>query len=82
MGRNFERRTRATLPREPSLSSGCRLFLSAASSWEIAVKYALGTLPLPEPPERFVLAQASMLELTLLTADPAVAQYPVQTLLV
>jgi len=26
------------------------LFLSAASSWEIAIKYALGKLPLPEPP--------------------------------
>lgn len=31
-----------------------RLLLSAASSWEIAVKYALGRLPLPEPPETYV----------------------------
>ena len=30
------------------------LLLSAASSWEIAIKYALGRLPLPEPPERYV----------------------------
>jgi PIN domain nuclease of toxin-antitoxin system len=30
-----------------------RLF-SAASSWEIAIKYALGRLPLPEPPQRYV----------------------------
>lgn len=30
------------------------LFLSAASSWEIAVKYALGKLPLPEVPSRYV----------------------------
>lgn len=30
------------------------LFLSAASSWEIAIKYALGKLPLPEPPSRYV----------------------------
>jgi len=29
-------------------------FLSAASSWEIAVKYALGKLPLPEPPALYV----------------------------
>jgi len=95
------------------------LFLSAASSWEIAIKYGLGKLPLPERPERYVpqrmqaigaagvpvehshalavsglpdlhrdpfdrllVAQATMLELTLLTADPAVAQYPVPTLLV
>lgn len=30
------------------------LLFSVASSWEIAIKYALGKLPLPEPPERFV----------------------------
>lgn len=30
------------------------LFLSAASSWEIAIKYALGKLPLPDHPERYV----------------------------
>ncbi|HWB71239.1 MAG TPA: type II toxin-antitoxin system VapC family toxin [Egibacteraceae bacterium] len=30
------------------------LLLSAASSWEIAVKYGLGRLVLPEPPERYV----------------------------
>ena len=31
-----------------------QIFLSAASSWEIAIKYALGKLPLPEPPGSFV----------------------------
>jgi PIN domain nuclease of toxin-antitoxin system len=30
------------------------LLLSAASSWEIAIKWALGRLPLPEPPETYV----------------------------
>lgn len=30
------------------------LLFSAASSWEIAIKYALGRLPLPEPPPRYV----------------------------
>ena len=30
--------------------------LSAASSWEIAIKYRLGRLPLPEPPQRYVRA--------------------------
>jgi PIN domain nuclease of toxin-antitoxin system len=30
------------------------LILSAASSWEIAIKYALRKLPLPEPPSRYV----------------------------
>jgi len=30
------------------------LFLSAVSSWEIAIKFALGKLELPEPPKKFV----------------------------
>ncbi len=30
------------------------LFLSAASSWEIAIKASLGKLHLPEPPEKFI----------------------------
>jgi PIN domain nuclease of toxin-antitoxin system len=30
------------------------LYLSAASSWEISIKSALGKLPLPEPPARYV----------------------------
>lgn len=34
-----------------------RLLLSAASSWEIAIKVALGKLELPAAPERFVLEQ-------------------------
>jgi PIN domain nuclease of toxin-antitoxin system len=30
------------------------LLLSAASSWEMSVKYAIGRLPLPVPPARYV----------------------------
>lgn len=30
------------------------IYLSAASSWEIAIKYSMGKLPLPEPPWQFV----------------------------
>jgi len=30
------------------------LYLSAASAWEIAIKFALGKLPLPLPPARYV----------------------------
>jgi PIN domain nuclease of toxin-antitoxin system len=30
------------------------LLLSAASAWEIGIKYALGKLPLPEPPATYV----------------------------
>ena len=33
------------------------IFLSAASSWEIAIKYALGKLPLPVPPMEYVLSR-------------------------
>jgi PIN domain nuclease of toxin-antitoxin system len=94
------------------------LLLSAVSAWEIAIKYELGKLPLPEPPESYVpermrrgavrslgvdqshvlatarlprlhrdpfdrllVAQAQLLGLTILTADPMVARYPVDTLL-
>ncbi|RLB39869.1 MAG: type II toxin-antitoxin system VapC family toxin [Deltaproteobacteria bacterium] len=30
------------------------VYLSAASTWEIAIKYSLGKLPLPEDPSEFV----------------------------
>jgi PIN domain nuclease of toxin-antitoxin system len=31
-----------------------RIVVSAATSWEIAIKWAIGKLPLPEPPDEFV----------------------------
>lgn len=33
---------------------GSELFLSAASAWEIAIKFAAGRLQLPQPPTAFV----------------------------
>lgn len=42
------------------------LFLSAASSWEIAIKWRLGKLPLPKPPAEYVppaMARQGVLEL-------------------
>ncbi len=33
------------------------LYWSAASSWEVSIKYALGRLPLPETPEQFLPAE-------------------------
>ena len=33
------------------------VYLSAVSTWEIAVKHALGRLPLPQSPERFIPTQ-------------------------
>ncbi len=99
--------------------SRSQLLVSAASSWEIAVKHALGRLALPERPERCVperlrligaealaiehshalavaslpqlhrdpfdrllVAQAQLLDVPILTADPQIAQYPVRTLVV
>jgi len=32
------------------------VYLSSASAWEIGIKHALGRLPLPQPPGRFVPA--------------------------
>ncbi len=42
----------------PSVRASCRdpqndVFLSALSTWEIAIKHRLGKLPLPEPPVRY-----------------------------
>jgi PIN domain nuclease of toxin-antitoxin system len=37
-----------------SLPAGDEVFLSAASSWEISIKFYLGKLPLPEPPSVYV----------------------------
>jgi len=42
-------------------SSHSELYLSAASSWEIAIKFALGTLTLPKPPSQFVPNAIGML---------------------
>ncbi len=36
------------------VSSANELVLSAASAWEIAIKYALGKLPLPEAPNDLI----------------------------
>ena len=35
-------------------NSSNTILFSAASSWEIAIKYAIGKLPLPEPPDQFI----------------------------
>jgi PIN domain nuclease of toxin-antitoxin system len=98
---------------------GNALLVSAASSWEIAIKYGLGRLPLPEAADRYVperlralgaeaiaiehshalavaglpklhrdpfdrllVAQAGLLDIPILTADPQIAAYPVHTLMV
>ena len=40
--------------REVFTDPGNEIYLSSVSAWEIAVKHALGKLPLPDPPARFV----------------------------
>lgn len=40
--------------RDELLEPGNELLLSAASTWEISIKYALGKLPLPVPPTTYV----------------------------
>ncbi|MGO8768973.1 type II toxin-antitoxin system VapC family toxin [Mycobacterium sp.] len=90
------------------------ILFSAASAWEIAIKYRLGKLPLPEPPasyvpdrmrrsgtsplpvdhahtlrtadlpdhhrdpfDRVLIAQAQLLDLTIITADDQLSAYDV-----
>ncbi|OIN82708.1 twitching motility protein PilT [Mycobacterium malmoense] len=90
------------------------VLLSAASAWEIAIKYRLGKLPLPEAPasylpdrmrrsgtsplpvdhahalrtaelpdhhrdpfDRLLIAQAQLLDLTIMTADEQLSAYDV-----
>jgi PIN domain nuclease of toxin-antitoxin system len=45
------------------------VFLSAASAWEIATKYGLGRLPLPQPPERFIPAMREQHSIDALAID-------------
>lgn len=56
------------------------LYLSSASTWEIAIKYALGKLKLPETPDRWVprvLREQSTLSLPITAAHSlAVSNLP------
>ncbi|MFI5093802.1 MAG: type II toxin-antitoxin system VapC family toxin [Candidatus Acidiferrales bacterium] len=47
--------------RELLSSSETELYLSAASSWEIAIKFALGSLLLPKPPSQFIPSAMGLL---------------------
>lgn len=53
-----ERIERST--REKFLSSSNELLVSAASAWEIAIKYRLGKLALPSEPRVYVRAQLAL----------------------
>ena len=43
--------------RNGSVDPANEIFLSVVSTWEIAVKYSLGTLRLPAPPIDFIPSQ-------------------------
>ncbi len=47
------------------------LFLSAASSWEIAIKAALGKLRLPEPPEQYIPGRMAAMDVLGLPVEHA-----------
>lgn len=52
----------------PTAQDACRdpqnlVYLSALSAFEIAIKYRLGRLPLPESPRRYVTRQRKALEI-------------------
>ena len=51
-------------------SSQSELYLSAASSWEIAIKFALGALALPSPPAQFVPTAIAVLAMRTLDITP------------
>ncbi|MBW2261597.1 MAG: type II toxin-antitoxin system VapC family toxin [Deltaproteobacteria bacterium] len=46
------------------------LLFSAASAWEIAIKYRLGKLPLPEPPDAFVPPRLLRDGITAIAVEP------------
>ncbi len=69
---------------DPELSPAARaagrapenaVFLSSLSAWEIAIKYRLGRLPLPEPPGRYVVSRREWLQLQPLAFDEGCAAH-------
>jgi PIN domain nuclease of toxin-antitoxin system len=57
------------------LDPGNERYLSAASAWEIGVKYALGRLALPERPETYVPRVREMSGIEALAIDEESALY-------
>ena len=45
------------------------IVVSLASCWEIAIKYSVGKLPLPEPPASYLPAQLAALGMTVLPIE-------------
>jgi len=51
------------------------VYLSAVSGWEIAIKYHLGRLPLPIPPQEYVVSRREWLGLERLDLDEVAAAH-------
>ena len=57
--------------RDSIRDTGNDVFLSVVSVWEAMVKYALGKLPLPHPPESYLPTQRVQHQITSLLLDEA-----------
>ena len=57
--------------KQPISDLGNEVYLSAVSLWEIIVKYQLGKLPLPQPPEIYIPEQRRRHLITNLPLDEA-----------
>ncbi len=59
----------ATALREAIRNPQNQVFLSVVSLWELIIKYQLGHLPLPQPPELYVPTQRRRLRIGSLPVD-------------
>ena len=57
--------------RDSTRDTGNEVYLSVASVWETIVKYRLGKLPLPEPPESYLPTQRARHQIVSLPLDEA-----------
>jgi PIN domain nuclease of toxin-antitoxin system len=61
--------------REIFITPENNIYLSSISAWEIAIKHALGRLPLPEKPEHFIPVQRERHGIKKLPLDEESALY-------
>lgn len=61
--------------RELFVDPGNEVYLSSVSAWEIAIKYGLGRLPLPESPDRFISTQRKQHGIDTLQLEEEAALY-------
>ncbi len=77
---------RLELPESPDRYVPERLRVMGAESLAIEHRHALAVADLPplhrDPFDRLLVAQANLLDVPIMTADPQIAQYPVSTLAV